>query len=674
MSRNLDPGEPAGFPWKKLLLIVFVAGLCFVLGAGAGLVLLANFGDFPTIEEAAAYRPSVTSKIFDRNNRVVGEIYLEKRNVVPFKAIPPHVVNAFVAAEDANFFQHKGVDYVAIARAIFKDVVSGGYAQGASTITQQTVKSLFLTPEKSIGRKLKELILAYRIERKLSKEEILYLYLNQIYLGDGAYGVEAAAQTYFARGVSSLTVAEGALLAGLAQAPTRYSPRSHIDRAKARQRYVLRRMAEVGFIDKEAAERAYNARLALAPPSTFRSKAAYFLEHVRNYLQEKYGTEAITRSEFKIYTTIDGRLQEAAYEAVTQGVRRMEEANRYKGLQGALLWVDPNSGGVLAMVGGVDFGASQFNRALQARRQPGSAFKPIVYSAALDKGKTVVSTVDDSPIEFTRSETEMWKPKNYDGTFLGPIPLLEALAKSRNLATVRLLNEIGVDTAIRMARDLGIQSPIERNLSIALGSSGVTPLEMATAYSTFAAGGQRPTPFFIREVQNAQGQVLERTEPRAVQAIAPETAYLTIRLMQEVLRTGTGASAKGLSPNLAGKTGTTNENTDAWFIGGSPDLIAAVWVGFDTPASLGGRQSAASVALPIWAQFFSRALGSVPDREFPVPAGITFARVDPATGKALPPGSGEGMMLPFRLGTVPETGGPAGRPSSPRRGAGDDLL
>ena len=247
MSRNLDPREPAGFPWKKLILIVFVAGLCFVLGAGAAILLLAKFGDFPPIESAAAYRPSVTSKIFDRNNRVVGEIYLEKRTVVPFKAIPPHVVNAFVAAEDANFFQHKGVDYVAIARAIVKDVVSGGYAQGASTITQQTVKSLFLTPEKSIARKLKEMILAYRIEKLLSKEEILYLYLNQIYLGDGAYGVEAAAQTYFARGVSTLTVAEGALLAGLAQAPSRTSPRGHLDKAKARQRYVLRRMAEVGI-------------------------------------------------------------------------------------------------------------------------------------------------------------------------------------------------------------------------------------------------------------------------------------------------------------------------------------------------------------------------------------------------------------------------------------------
>ena len=387
------------------------------------------------------------------------------------------------------------------------------------------------------------MILAYRIEKKLSKEEILYLYLNQIYLGDGAYGVEAAAQTYFSRGVSSLTVAEGALLAGLAQAPTRYSPRGHIDKARARQRYVLRRMAEVGFLDKDAAEKAYEARLALAPPSTFRSKAAYFLEHVRNYLQEKYGADAMYRSEFRIYTTIDGRLQEAAYDAVTQGVRRIEEANKYQGLQGALLCMDPGTGGVLAMVGGVDFGASQFNRALQARRQPGSAFKPVVYGAALDKGKTLVSTVDDSPIEFARSETEMWKPKNYDDTFLGPIPLLEALAKSRNLATVRLLNEIGVDTAIGMARDLGIQSPIERNLSIALGSSGVTPLEMVTAYSTFAAGGQRPTPFFIREVQDGQGHVLERTEPKVVQAIAPETAYLTIRLMQEVLRTGTGASA-----------------------------------------------------------------------------------------------------------------------------------
>jgi penicillin-binding protein 1A len=674
LSRNLDTGEPAGFPWEKLLLIVFVAGLCFVLGAGAGIALLAKFGDFPAIESAAAYRPSVTSKIFDRNNRVVGEIYLEKRNVVPFKTIPPHVVNAFVAAEDANFFQHKGVDYFAIARAIVKDVLSGGFAQGASTITQQTVKSLFLTPEKSIGRKLKELILAYRIEKKLSKEEILYLYLNQIYLGDGAYGVEAAAQAYFSRGVSSLTVAEGALLAGLAQAPTRYSPRGHIDKAKARQRYVLRRMAEVGFLDKNVAERAYEARLALAPPSTFRSKAAYFLEYVRNYLQEKYGTDTMYRSEFRIYTTIDGQLQEAAYDAVTQGVRRVEEANKYKGLQGALLCMDPGTGGVLAMVGGVDFAASQFNRALQARRQPGSAFKPVVYSAALDKGKTVVSTIDDSPIEFSRNETEMWKPKNYDGTFLGPIPLLEALAKSRNLATVRLLNEIGVDTAIRMARDLGIQSPIERNLSIALGSSGVTPLEMVTAYSTFAAGGRRPTPFFIREVQDAQGHVLERTEPKVVPAIAPETAYLTIRLMQEVLRTGTGASAKGLSPNLAGKTGTTNENTDAWFIGGSPDLIAGVWVGFDTPTSLGGRQTAASVALPIWTHFFGRALSLVPDREFPAPAGITFARVDPATGKALPPGSVEGTMLPFKLGTVPETGGPAGKPASPRRGTGDDLL
>ena len=674
MSRNLDPAEPAGFPWKKLFLIAFVAGMCFTLGAGAGVVLLAKFGDFPPIGSAAAYRPSVTSKIFDRNNIVVGEIYIEKRNVVSFKTIPPHVVNAFVAAEDAKFFRHKGVDYIAIARAIVKDVLSGGFAQGASTITQQTVKALFLTPEKSIGRKLKELILAYRIEKKLSKEEILYLYLNQIYLGDGAYGVEAAAQSYFGRGVSTLTVAEGALLAGLAQAPTRYSPRGHIDKARARQRYVLRRMTEVGFLDKEAAERAYKARLVLAPPSTFRSKAAYFLEHVRNSLQEKYGADAMYRSEFKIYTTIDARLQEAAYDAVTQGVLRVEETNKYKGLQGALLCMDPGTGGVLAMVGGVDFGASQFNRAIQARRQPGSAFKPIVYAAALDKGKTLVSTVDDSPIEFSRSETEIWKPKNYDEAFLGPIPLLEALAKSRNLATVRLLNEIGVDTAIGMARNLGIQSPIERNLSIALGSSGMTPLEMVTAYSTFAAGGRRPTPFFIREVQDGQGNVLERTVAKSVQAIAPETAYLTTRLMQEVLRTGTGASAKGLSPNLAGKTGTTNENTDAWFIGGSPNLIAGVWVGFDTPASLGKRQTAASVALPIWAQFFGQALKYVPDREFPFPAGITFVRVDPSTGKAVPPGSSDGMLLPFKLGTVPETGGPAGKPSPQRRGTGDDLL
>ncbi|MBP2669062.1 MAG: multimodular transpeptidase-transglycosylase, partial [Deltaproteobacteria bacterium] len=552
MPRTLEPEEPVGFNWIKLILILVVAGLFFALGTGAAVFLLATFGDFPPIESAQAYRPSVASRIYDRNNRLVGEIYLEKRTLVPYKSIPSNVVKAFVAAEDANFFQHGGVDYVAIIRAVLKDILSGGFAQGASTITQQTVKSLFLTPEKSIARKVKEIILAYRIERKLTKEEILYLYLNQIYLGEGAYGVEAAAQTYFGRGVSTLRLAEGALLAGLAQAPNRYSPRSYLDRAKKRQRYVLRRMAEVGFIGEEEAEKAYNARLALAPPPTFRSRAAYFLEYVRIYLQEKYGPEAIYKNQMKIYTTIDERLQEAAFDALKEGVKRMEERNRYQGLQGAFLAMDPHTGGVLAMVGGVDFAASQFNRALQARRQPGSAFKPVIYAAALDKGRTVVSVADDSPIEFERSETQMWKPKNYDGTFLGPIPLLEALAKSRNLATVRLLNDIGVDTAIRMARDLGIESPIERNLSIALGSSGITPLEMVTAYATFANGGRRATPFFIREVQDASGSVLERTETKVVAAIPPETAFLTIRLMQEVLRSGTAVSAKGLSPNLAG--------------------------------------------------------------------------------------------------------------------------
>jgi len=673
LERRTAFEEPAGFPWKKLFLLGFVLGLCFLLGAGVAFALLSQFGDFPSIESAAAYRPSVSSKIYDRNNRIVGEIYIEKRTVVPYQAIPKHVVNAFLAAEDANFFKHKGVDYTAIVRAALKDILSGGFAQGASTITQQTVKSLFLTPEKSIRRKLKEIILAYRIEKKMTKEEILFLYLNQIYLGDGAYGVEAASRAYFGRGVNSLSVAEGALLAGLAQAPTRYSPRNHLDQAKARQRYVLRRMAEVGFLAPAEADKAYKARITMAPPSNFRSKAAYFLEYVRSYIQEKYGSDALYKNEMQIYTTIDGRLQEAAHDALIEGVRRTEERNRYSGLQGALLAIDPHTGGVLAMVGGVDFMESQFNRAIQARRQPGSAFKPIIYTAALDKGKTIVSTLDDSPIEFERNENELWKPKNYDGTFLGPIPMLEALAKSRNLATVRLLNEIGVDTAIQEARALGIESPIERNLSIALGSSGVTPLELCTAYATFANGGERPTPYFFREIRDASGNILESAEPQTKRAIPPETAYLTVRLMQEVIRSGTATAARGLGPYLAGKTGTTNENTDAWFIGFSPDLLAGVWIGFDTPKPLGDRQSAAAVALPIWIRFMSRALPHYPERDFPVPPGVTFARVDLASGKALPPGAIEGVSLPFRLGTVPEAG-PAGKQPSPRRQTSDDLL
>ncbi|MGE5246967.1 MAG: transglycosylase domain-containing protein, partial [Verrucomicrobiota bacterium] len=324
MGKTFTEEEAAGFPWKKVLLILVVTGIFFALGVATAIGLLARFGDFPSIESAQAYRPSVTSKIFDRNNRLVGEIYLEKRTLVPYDAIPPRVVKAFVAAEDAHFFRHRGVDYVAIFRAAVKDLFSGGYTQGASTITQQTVKSLFLTPEKSISRKLKEIILSYRIEGKLSKEEILYLYLNQIYLGDGAYGVEAAAHSYFGKGVSSLTLAEGALLAGLAQAPTRYSPRGHFDKAKARQRYVLRRMAEVGFITPAEAEKAYKTRLVLSPPSSFRSKAAYFLEYVRLYLQEKYGAETVNRTELKIYTTIDERLQEEATDALRDGVARLE--------------------------------------------------------------------------------------------------------------------------------------------------------------------------------------------------------------------------------------------------------------------------------------------------------------------------------------------------------------
>lgn len=673
LTASIDFEEPARFPWKKLLLLAVVLGGAFLLGVRAGFELLERYGDFPSIEPAAAYRPSISSKIYDRNNVLVGEIFLEKRTVVPFRAIPRHVVNAFVAAEDAHFFKHKGIDYLGIARATIKNLLRGRFAQGGSTITQQTVKSLFLTPEKSIRRKLKEMILAKRIEEKLSKEEILYLYLNQIYLGDGAYGVEAASRSYFGKGVSQLSVAEGALLAGLAQAPSAYNPRTHADLAKARQKYVLRRMAEVGVLSPEEADRAYGARITLAPPGSFRSKAAYFLEYVRNDLQEKYGMEALYRNELKIYTTIDARLQEAATDSLVDGVKKTEERNRSEGLQGAFLCLDPHTGAVLAMVGGVDFAKSQFNRALQARRQPGSAFKPIVYAAALDKGKTVVSTVDDSPIEFERDGTEMWKPRNYDGTFLGPIPMLTALAQSRNLATIRLLNEIGVGSALQMARTLGIESPIERNLSIALGSSGVTPLEMCVAYSAFANGGERVTPFFIREVRDGSGRTLESNGPKIERAIAPETAYLTVRMMQEVIRSGTGKGARGLGQNLAGKTGTTNENTDAWFIGYTPDLVASVWVGFDTPKPIGSHEAAASVALPIWIRFMGRALSQFPDREFPVPPGITFARVDPSTGKSVPAGSPDGVVLPFRLGTVPEMSA-HGSPSAPRRQPSDDLL
>ncbi len=670
ISRDDDPG---GRPRKRLLPLAGILLLCFLLGMGAGLVFLAKFASFPSLESVQEYRPSISSKIFDRYNKVVGEIYLERRTLVPYRQVPPHVVNAFVAAEDANFFKHRGVDLAAIARAAVKDILGGSFVQGGSTITQQTVKNLFLTREKSIRRKLKELILAYRMERKMSKEEILYLYLNQIYLGDGAYGVEAAARTYFGKGVGELGLAEGALLAALPKAPTRYSPRSNPDLAKGRQRYVLRRMVEAGFLTQEEADEAYAAKIVLSPPSTFRSKAAYFLEQVRLSLMEKYGTESVYRQGLRIYTTIDTRLQEAAHDALLEGIKTMEERNKYEGLQGAVVALDPHTGAILAMVGGTDFAESQFNRALQARRQPGSAFKPFVYTAALSSGKTVLSMTDDSPVEFERNEEELWKPRNYDGTFLGPIPLIEALAKSRNLATIRLLNDVGVEPVLRTAKAMGIQSPIARNLSIALGSSGVTPLEMCTAYATIANEGLRPTPFFLREVRGIRGDVLERTTPAVEQAIPRDTAYIMARMMQEVIQNGTGRSAKGLGHYLAGKTGTTNENTDAWFIGFSPDLVAGVWVGFDTPRPLGDKESAAAVALPIWMRFMRQVLPLFPNRNFPVPPGITFARVDLDTGLAFPPGSPEGILLPFRVGTVPPPV-PLGSRVGPFHPHPDDLL
>jgi len=670
LSLDEDPG---GRPRKRPFLLAGTLLLCFLLGTGAGLVLLAMFGTFPSFDSVQEYQPSVSSKIYDRYNKMIGEIYIEKRTLAPYDKIPRQVVNAFVAAEDANFFRHRGIDFTAVARAAIKDLLGGSFAQGGSTITQQTVKNLFLTREKSIRRKLKELILAYRMERKMSKEEILYLYLNQIYLGEGAYGVEAASRSYFGKGVNELGLAEGALLAGLPKAPTRYSPRMHPDLAKGRQRYVLRRMVEAGFLPQAEADNAYAAKIVLVPPSTFRSKAAYFLEQVRMVLAEKYGTESLYRDGLRIYTTIDTRLQEVAHDALIEGIRATEEKNKYEGLQGAVLALDPHTGAVLAMVGGTDFEQSQFNRALQARRQPGSAFKPIVYAAALSTGKTLVSMTDDSPIEFDRTEEELWKPKNYDGTFLGPIPLIEAMARSRNLATIRLLNEVGVNSALRTAKALGITSPIARNLSIALGSSGVTPLEMCVAYATFANGGLRPAPFFLREVRDAKGNVLERTAPTAERAILPDTAYLMVRMMQEVILNGTGRAARGLGHHLAGKTGTTNENTDAWFIGYSPDLVGGVWIGFDTPRPLGDRQSAAAVALPIWIRFMGQVLPLFPNRNFPIPSGITFARVDPGTGKTLPSSFSGGTLLPFRVGTVPEmaiTGTGNGSPNSLK----DDLL
>lgn len=829
--------------WRNVLNAVVVSAVGLTILAVIALVMIYNLLSIglPKLDTIEDYRPNLVTEVFDRRGTKIGEFKFENqsRYLVAYDEAPPHVVQAFVSAEDKEFFAHQGLDYLGIARAALANVFAGEIKQGASTITQQVVKSLLLTPEKTYRRKLREMILAKRIEDSFSKEEILYLYLNEIYFGGGAYGVEAAAREFFAKPVADLSVAEAATLAGLVQAPGRYNPRAHPERALHRRHYVLRRMLEDGQIDEQAFNNADNAPLHIAPGRDINSELAPdFVEYVRRYLLAKYDTDRVLKEGWQVHTTCDLAMQRAAREAVDvglrahakrQGVLRLpppippEQWNdrrevltkQNKGLteeqvreglviaiydqagwakvalgdetirvplgnmkwvrqvkrdgakarpvtrverpgqvlapgdrvlvykpkdemyvlaawpmaQGALLAMDVDTREVLAMIGGRSYAESQFNRAVQARRQPGSAFKPVVYAAALNARLTPATVFPDTALVFA----DNWRPANYDRKFRGYMNLREALTRSINTITIRVAETIGVDYILSFARRVGLDELESGDLSMAIGTYEVSPLHLINAYDVFASGGKLTDPVFVRKVldrdenvkeeavysefveqvpaldnvpdlsgfngkdlpldaaqpgidplaENRRGEFFGDFElgatptpppaaaptpepqgevPLAVrlsdqvvmrQVIDPQVAYVITSMMHSVASRGTGARSNQLGRTLAGKTGTTNNYADAWFIGFSPQIIAGVWVGNDNGGvSLGSGESGSTTALPIWVDFMRVALADLPKATFPVPKGVSFARIDPQTGLLAQPDS-PGEEECFVAGTEP---------------------
>ncbi len=729
--------------------------ICAVL---IGVSVFLHFSEnLPQISTLKDYRPPAVTSVYSDDGRVIAEFYRERRIVTPLSQIPQMLIRAFVAAEDSRFFQHEGVDFISIMRAAVKNVEAGTVVQGGSTITQQVTKSFLLTPEKSYERKIREAILAWRIDQSFSKEEILYLYLNQIYLGHGAYGVAAGAENYFGKSLGELTLAECAMLAGLPQAPSEYSPYRNMEKAKKRQEYVLTRMVTEGYITQAEADQAMKQSLDIkARRNIFIEAAPYYTEHVRRYVAEKYGEDLLYTGGLQIYTAANVEMQEAARRAVDRGLRELdrrhsgyrgpdghlapEERENYlkklaeeqkadsfrkgeilkalvmetdaekgnalvnmgrekgrmdvnavrwtssgeksKGFsagdmiwvklrekaedsglwklaveqtpaaQAALLCIEAGTGHVKAMTGGRDFRTSQFNRAIQSRRQPGSAFKPVIYAAALDKGYTPATEIMDNVFVYQDTSTE-WRPQNYDRQLHGPTLLRTALAKSRNLSTIQILDHIGVKYAISYAKKLGIKSELYPNLSIALGSSGVSLLELTNAYAVFANGGYLIDPVFITKITDRDGNVIEETAAARKKVIEESTAYLMTSLMESVIKEGTATNVRAINRPAAGKTGTTNNLNDAWFIGYTPDYITGTWVGYDQERSLGNKETGGRAASPIWLDFMKKIHENIPVRDFTVPSGVVFSKIDAETGLLPVPDSRKVIFECFKAGTVP---------------------
>lgn len=604
---------------------------------GVAVLLLAARASLPDVS-VLYHPPSQATRIYAANGELIASLYRENRVYVPLSAVPRILQQAVIAIEDERFYRHRGVDAVGVARALWVNLTRNRILEGGSTITQQLARTLFLTPERTLTRKLHEMLLALEMERHLTKDEILERYLNQVYFGNGAYGVEMAAQVYFNRRVEELGLPEASLLAGLIQAPSRYDPFRNFPAAKRRQEQVLRKMVELGFLSEEQAQAALRAPLTLRRTPVNAGlvgiRAPYFVSYLLPFLVQRYGEERVYRGGLRVYTTLDVRLQELAQRVIAQGIA---EARGSRVSQGALVALDPRTGHIKAMVGGVDFHRSQFNRAWQARRQPGSAFKPFIYVAALEHGASPEDILRDEPVRYHIPGFGEWQPKNYDRTYWGPLSLRRAVEHSRNVPAVRVLAELGPQAVIETARRMGIHSELQPNLSLALGTSEVTVLEMASAYGTLAANGVHAQPMAILRVTDATGRVLEEFTPERRLALRPEVAYTMTDILRGVILRGTGRAADIGRP-AAGKTGTTDDYRNAWFVGYTPDLVAAVWVGNDDNTPMRGVVGG-TVPARLWARFMREALMNRPPVDFPRPEGV----LAPAPGDAGRTGPEEGL-------------------------------
>lgn len=604
----------------KFVLFLFLVPA--ILGTSFGYALV-NYLEIPDVKQLELYKPKSATRLYADDGTLFAEIFVEKRIPIPITQMPEHLRNAFIAIEDVRFYKHFGIDLRGIGRAVFRNIFSGHITEGASTITQQLARNLYLTRQKTLKRKIEEAILAIQIERTYSKDEILNMYLNLIYLGEGAYGVEAASYKYFHKKASELSLEESATLAAMTKSPSSLSPFKNITKAKERRDIVLYKMFDAGFIDEKTYLKAVQKTIVLAPFKTYEQKTGYFTEYIKQVLEDYVDEpQEIYIKGFNINTALSLKMTEFAYEAIEKGMEGFKARNPKKAVlpEVALIAIEVKTGEIKVLIGGRDFRLSPYNRAVQSKRQPGSAFKPIIYLAAIEQGYTPDYMLLDAPISFVNPYTKsVWSPRNYKNEYHGSVSMRKALELSLNTATVRLLEKVGVDNVIELARRLNINSRFEPNLSLALGAIEVVPLELAGAYATFAREGVYIEPAAVKKIATTEGELIYEHEPQEKRVVSDEHSYMLVDIMKGVIKNGTARAASKLPYYLAGKTGTTNDFKDAWFVGFSPNLLCLVWVGYDRGDNLGGRESGSTAALPIWIDFMSKALPLYPNEDFKKP-------------------------------------------------------